>query len=264
MTPKDVKFLFSHVRRHGVDVVIASIFHDPVLLMEILEGGWSNFVRDNNLYNSREFLSNLCHLQAPEDAIKVLNMYFEGSSTETVNSHLMYSSANHSDQSPILSWLKRSELIKETVVTALLKTASNVGADFDFCFTHTSFDNKKGKHASFDHSILSAAMCDSTSARLISDLSACNTKAVLLLLKLGKKFDKPTAAALMRFEHTIAQKWVNLFLDQGATSASQILKLTSRMDVPPVFKAWLSSKAAMEAINSLMSPSEKPSTPCPI
>lgn len=258
----DVDFMLRHTNECGLDLVKSAIEHDPKFLHQLLSAGWGRLVVAEEPRVSRNFLSHLIKSAAPGDARMALRTYFSGVAASDVTEHVVNSSAKSGEYSPLLNWL----LIryghcppKDGVIQALLEESQSLGANLELVFTHSL--RESAKDTSSNHTILSA-LVGNNSLNFLSrkdDVQvAADMVAVSQLLEVGKKFDKNTAAVLVRMPSGNAKVWLDYFLEKKIVNASELLKMTSRMKFEPETKAMLSSLAAAEAIESVFLPKSSP------
>lgn len=258
----DVDFMLRHTHECGLDLVKSAVEHDPKFLQQMLLAGWGRLVVEEEPRVSGIFLSCLIKSAGPDEARLALRTYFSGVEASAVTEHVVNSSAKSGVQSPLLNWLTIRygySPPKEGVIQALLEEAQLLGANLDLVFRHSL--RESFKDSSSNHTILSALVGNNSLNMPMQKEDpqvAADMVAVSQLLGAGKKFDKNTAAVLVRMPPVNAKVWLDYFLEKKIVSASELLKMTSRMKVEPETKAMLNALAAAEAIESVFLPSRSP------
>jgi hypothetical protein len=256
----DLDFVVGTLPKSGAELAIAALNFNHQALQSMLDSGWPEAIRKTDHYSARRFLTTLSGSKDVDAAVGFFKKFMSGAQPDEVNHLLMQKELSDNQEVVIASWASWP-VIDPQVFLGLLKASKELGADLEKEFSYSVYNENGGKLGK--HTLMSMLVGQSDhhmttmSTGIFSqdgkDEEPFHMNHVRSLIKAGAPFDKPTAAAMLQIlkpAHTM--KWMQFFKAEGAVTATEMVKMVSRLKPNPEVLAIMQAEAAAEAVDSVI------------
>lgn len=250
----DANFLLK-LSDYGIEFMCVAAQNQKVLFDSIIDSGWANLVRGSD--SEKVFLQSLTSIHDPHTATHAFRRFFDGATTEQINSALMKSLPDKISQTVMGEWLSAGRRSSEWR-KSMIACASDLGIDF---YQELTYENPYANHPAYSEdpnvpshrtiSLLSGLVMDAVFLDNLKDSKSSFTAPIKDLLDSGVMIDRQTTLLLVcKMNLDKFTQWIDFFDENSAVDFNKLLDSFSRMNASENKTTYVQSKAAKASISS--------------